>query len=134
MGYRLNRLDEPVFIAVSKPLLTQFGIHHRLESCEEQSIPSLLISPAGPTDGFSNMDGDFDSSNMDGTASLNWSELILIMSDPSREESPPSEADVEAKWFTRPPPLMFAKGLLFRLFRRICRVEIFAHHNYSYQQ
>ena len=62
---------------------------------------------------------------------MNWSELILIMSDPSREESPPSEADVEAKWFTRPPPLMFAKGLLFRLFRRICRVDIFAHHNHS---
>ena len=34
MGHRLNRLDEPVFIAVSKPLLTKFGIHHRLESCE----------------------------------------------------------------------------------------------------
>ena len=33
MGYRLNRLDEPVFIAVSKPLLTEFHIHHRLESC-----------------------------------------------------------------------------------------------------
>ena len=33
MGYCLNRLDEPVFIAVSKPLLTEFGIHHRLESC-----------------------------------------------------------------------------------------------------
>ena len=34
MGYHLNRLDEPVLIAVSKPLLTEFGIHHRLESCE----------------------------------------------------------------------------------------------------
>ena len=34
MGYHLNRLDEPVFMAVSKPLLTGFGIHHRLESCE----------------------------------------------------------------------------------------------------
>ena len=33
MGYRLNRLDEPVFMAVSKPLLTEFGIRHRLESC-----------------------------------------------------------------------------------------------------
>ena len=34
-GYRLNRLDEPVFIAVSKPLLNEFefGIHLRLESC-----------------------------------------------------------------------------------------------------
>ena len=34
MGYRLNRLDEPIFIAVPKPMLTEFGIHHRLESCE----------------------------------------------------------------------------------------------------
>ena len=34
MGYRFNRLDEPVFMAVSKPLLTEFCIHHRLESCE----------------------------------------------------------------------------------------------------
>ena len=33
MGYYLNHLDEPVFMAVSKPLLTEFGIHHRLESC-----------------------------------------------------------------------------------------------------
>ena len=33
MGCHLNRLEEPVFIAVSKPLLTEFGIHHRLESC-----------------------------------------------------------------------------------------------------
>ena len=33
MGYRLNRLDEPVLIAVSKPLLTEFCIHYRLESC-----------------------------------------------------------------------------------------------------
>ena len=33
MGYRLNRLDEPILIAVSKPLLTEFDIHHRLESC-----------------------------------------------------------------------------------------------------
>ena len=33
MGYRLNRLDEPVFMAVSKPMQTEFGIHHILESC-----------------------------------------------------------------------------------------------------
>ena len=33
MGYRLNRLDEPVFMAVLKPMLTEFGIHYRLESC-----------------------------------------------------------------------------------------------------
>ena len=34
MGYRLNRLDEPVFMAVPKPMLTEFGIHYRLESCD----------------------------------------------------------------------------------------------------
>ena len=33
MGYRLNRLDEPDFMAVPKPMLTEFGIHYRLESC-----------------------------------------------------------------------------------------------------
>ena len=33
MGYRLNRLDEPVFMAGLKPMRTEFGIHHRLESC-----------------------------------------------------------------------------------------------------
>ena len=33
MGYRLNRLDELVFIAVSKPLLIELGFYHRLESC-----------------------------------------------------------------------------------------------------
>ena len=33
MGYPLNHLDEPVFMAVPKPMLTEFGIHHRLESC-----------------------------------------------------------------------------------------------------
>ena len=32
MGYRLNRLNEPGFMAVSKPMQTEFGIHHRLES------------------------------------------------------------------------------------------------------
>ena len=33
MGYRLNRLDEPIFMAGPKPLRTEFGIHFRLESC-----------------------------------------------------------------------------------------------------
>ena len=42
MGYRLNRLTEPVFIAVSKPLLTEFGIHYKLESCD--SAFSVLFS------------------------------------------------------------------------------------------
>ena len=31
MGFYLNRLDEPVFITVSKPLLTEVGIQYRLE-------------------------------------------------------------------------------------------------------
>ena len=43
MGYRLNRLDEPVLIAVSKPLLTECGIHHRLESCGEALLFSLPL-------------------------------------------------------------------------------------------
>ena len=33
MGYCLNCLDEPIFMAVPKPMLTEFGIHYRLESC-----------------------------------------------------------------------------------------------------
>ena len=32
MGYRLNRLDEPIFMAGPKPMRTEFGIHQRLES------------------------------------------------------------------------------------------------------
>ena len=28
-----NRLDEPIFMAWSKPLWTEFGIHYGLESC-----------------------------------------------------------------------------------------------------
>ena len=36
MGYRLNRLDAPVFMAVPKPMLTEFGIYYRLESCEAE--------------------------------------------------------------------------------------------------
>ena len=37
MGYRLNRLDEPVFMAGQKPMRTEFGIHQRLESCGKVS-------------------------------------------------------------------------------------------------
>ena len=53
MGYRLNRLDEPVFMAVPKPMLTEFGIHYRLESCvvlSEARRPLLIRSPAGKAD------------------------------------------------------------------------------------
>ena len=33
MGYRLNRLDESIFMAGPNPMRTEFGIHLRLESC-----------------------------------------------------------------------------------------------------
>ena len=44
MGYHLNCLDERVFIAVSKPLLTEFGIHLRLESCDMHILLKIKIS------------------------------------------------------------------------------------------
>ena len=53
MGYRLNRLDEPVFMAVSKPLLTEFGIHHRLESC------GLYTTKSSSAPNFENFIMDF---------------------------------------------------------------------------
>ena len=31
--HRLNNLDEPIFMAVPKTMLTEFGIHFILESC-----------------------------------------------------------------------------------------------------
>ena len=44
MGSRFNSLNEPIFTAVAKPLLTEFGIHLRLESCAEHSPGwSLLV-------------------------------------------------------------------------------------------
>ena len=33
MGYRLNHLDVSVFMAGPKPMQTELGIRHRLESC-----------------------------------------------------------------------------------------------------
>ena len=40
MGYRLNRLDEPVFMEVPKSMQTEFGIHYILESCGLSANPS----------------------------------------------------------------------------------------------
>ena len=34
MGNRFNRPYELVFMAVAKPVLTEFGVHYRLESCD----------------------------------------------------------------------------------------------------
>ena len=45
VGYRLNRLDGPIFMAVSKRLLTEFGIHHRLESCERLWHNLMIAHP-----------------------------------------------------------------------------------------
>ena len=38
MGYHLNCLDEPVFMAVPKPMLTESGIDYRLESCSDGKL------------------------------------------------------------------------------------------------
>ena len=49
MGYRLNRLDEPIFMAGPKPMRTEFGIHPRLESCvlllfhTQNGVENLLL-------------------------------------------------------------------------------------------
>ena len=43
MGYRLNHLDEPVLMAVPKPMQTEFDIHHRLESCEPALMAGLKL-------------------------------------------------------------------------------------------
>ena len=58
MGYRsLNRLDEPVFIAVSKPLLTEFDIDHRLESCGTLSNPHTPFVPCAGLKAETSPDG-----------------------------------------------------------------------------
>ena len=44
MGYRFSRLDEPVFMAGPKPLRTEFGIHHRLQSCTRIFKERLAVS------------------------------------------------------------------------------------------
>ena len=43
MGYRLNRLDEPIFMAVPNLMLTDFDIHYRLESCESLSVKKSAL-------------------------------------------------------------------------------------------
>ena len=43
MGYHLNCLTELVFIAVSKLLLTEFGIHYRSESCGIETVMVKLL-------------------------------------------------------------------------------------------
>ena len=41
VGYRLNRFDKRFFMAGQKPMLTEFGILQRLESCAMSIIPSI---------------------------------------------------------------------------------------------
>ena len=40
----MNRLDEPVVMAVPKPMLTEFGIYYLLESCDQLIFRQLLKS------------------------------------------------------------------------------------------
>ena len=44
MGYRLNRLDEPVFMTGQKSMPTEFGIHQWLESCAHEWCLSKCLS------------------------------------------------------------------------------------------
>ena len=43
MGYHLSRLDEPVFMTGAKHMQTEFGIHHRLESCSPACFRFLAL-------------------------------------------------------------------------------------------
>ena len=45
VGYRLKRLDEPIFMAVPKPMLTEFGIQYILESCVIHQTLSTAVFP-----------------------------------------------------------------------------------------
>ena len=54
MGYRLNHLDEPVSMAVSKSLLTEFGIQLRLESCAHGHNADGVMSRRNKKTVFSN--------------------------------------------------------------------------------
>ena len=43
MGNRLNRPDEHIIMAGPKPMLTEFGMHHRLESCEANFMANVVV-------------------------------------------------------------------------------------------
>ena len=43
MGYGLDRLDELVLMAAPKPMLTEFGIHHKLESCDANFMANVVV-------------------------------------------------------------------------------------------
>ena len=47
MGYRLNGPDEPVLIAVPKPMLTEFGIHFIIDWRVVYSISKVKDMPEG---------------------------------------------------------------------------------------
>ena len=51
MGYCLNRLNEPVFMAGPKPMLTEFGIHQKIgELWGEMAnwrVKTANLSPGG---------------------------------------------------------------------------------------
>ena len=74
MGYHLNSLGEPVIMAGSKPMLTEFGIRQRLESCalifklsssnQGFKIISVIIKPTHYTVGL-------------GTKTLNLNDMCI---------------------------------------------------------
>ena len=91
MGYRLICLDEAVF----KALLTEFGIHHRLESCDIFSPGVINSLPPSPSDEtptktrnkcqkkestrsrfMQEMMEDFDRADLDGDGNIDFSEYI----------------------------------------------------------
>ena len=45
MGYHLNRLDEPVPMAVPKTMQTESGIDDGLESCDTFSLCIMMEEP-----------------------------------------------------------------------------------------
>ena len=44
VGYCWNDLDEPVFLEGQKPLVTEFGIHQRLEGCVNSNSYNCIFA------------------------------------------------------------------------------------------
>ena len=66
MGYRLNRLDEPVLMEVPKPMQTEFGIHYRLESCAGVSPVWPFFGRKEETFGFHILPVTFENTKFEG--------------------------------------------------------------------
>ena len=82
----MNRLDEPVFMAVPKPLQTEFGIHYRLEICgqhiEEKALSRTELNkqhvwghPANYFQGQNLYDGSYRSDSFVCNSIVVWAPL-----------------------------------------------------------